>query len=153
MTSGDMTAWYAAAVSTAVMFWDIYKWKNEGAKLLVKAHAEMLLVGNGETHKNRYINVRVTNIGTQPSTITNLCGWAYKEKLFGLKKVDKKYFIIPSDINGPVHNKLLNPGEFWSTTFPQEKFKEDFREDIVFIGICHSAQPNKIIYRKIRFEN
>jgi hypothetical protein len=69
---------YAALVSTFILGWDAYKWLAAGPKIALRASMHMKLVGGGAVDPKTYISVIASNIGDQPTTITNLGGMYFK---------------------------------------------------------------------------
>ncbi len=70
MDRTGLIAGYAAVVATVVFLWDIYKWKRTGPRISFTASPNMKIYGDPEREGETYINVRATNIGDKPATIT-----------------------------------------------------------------------------------
>jgi hypothetical protein len=72
-------AWWGAVVSTAVLAWDVYKWRKTGhPKLVVRANGNLQ-----DAHSNnpqKYIAIKVTNIGDKPTTLVLITFRYYRTK-------------------------------------------------------------------------
>ncbi|PHS27633.1 MAG: hypothetical protein COA84_03755 [Robiginitomaculum sp.] len=108
-----------------------------------------IYVGVGVDEK-QYISVTVVNRGTAPTTITSFCGYYAKDHIPGLRKSNRKYFVVNDDPSlGNTVPYELHPGQQCSALVDQEKVIEDFGHGLFYIGVQHN-QNSGPIYRKIK---
>ena len=72
-------AWWGAIISTAVLAWDVYKWRKTGRpKLVVKASGNLQDLDSNNPQK--YVSISVTNVGDKPTTLCLITMRYYKTK-------------------------------------------------------------------------
>ncbi len=139
-------AWYAAAVSTIVLLWDIYKWMKSGPKLNIKAKPDMtrvLYTGN----KEKSIFIEVTNTGSASTTLTHLVIYRYKNRLdafFGRNLITQG--VVMDSSFGPNLPYELNAGGRWTGGISQEDLiKKTGNEGVLICGVnyTHADKPLK----------
>ena len=72
MTTTDILAWLGATTGTLALLWDIYKWRQDGVQLSVKAVTFGI-------DKPEGITITISNRGGKPTTLTAIC-LAYPNK-------------------------------------------------------------------------
>ena len=78
LTSIEIVARWGAIIATLVLLWDIYKWKTSGPKLRLRIIGNMKTINIPSSEGITFISVRVDNIGTVETTITNFYLVYYK---------------------------------------------------------------------------
>ena len=74
--NNDWQVWvavYAAIVATGAVFLEVRRWFESGPRLYLMASTNMIFVGGGADRSIRYACISVSNRGSLPTTITNLC--------------------------------------------------------------------------------
>jgi hypothetical protein len=87
---------YAAVISTFVLGWDAYKWLASGAKIDLTTSTGMKTYGGFSPDHNIYMTITASNIGDQPTTITNLAMIYYKswwQAYFKRKKPSESFIV------------------------------------------------------------
>ena len=104
---------YGAIVSTLVLIWDIYKWKNKGPKIEGRITSNMIGINAPEYQDKKLTVVNITNTGDKPTTITNVSLKFFKSKIKKFfKKSDQLIFVATPSISHPIPY-VLNPGFEW----------------------------------------
>src|SRR4051812_48329334 len=91
-------AWWGAIISTAVLAWDVYKWRKTGhPKLVVRANGNLQ-----DAHSNnpqKYIAIKVTNVGDKPTTLALITFRYYKSKprKWRKQKAEQRGFFNPGN--------------------------------------------------------
>lgn len=139
-------AWYAAAVSTIVLLWDVYKWMRSGPKLNIKAKPNMtrvIFMGNAE----KSIFIEVTNTGSANTTLTHLIFYRYKNRFdaFFRRNSITRGVVMDSSF-GPNLPYELNAGGRWTGGISQEDLiTKTGNEGVLICGVnyTHSDKPAK----------
>ncbi|MGH9928234.1 MAG: hypothetical protein ACREA9_03290 [Pyrinomonadaceae bacterium] len=107
-------AWWGAVISTAVLAWDIYKWRRTGhPKLLVRANGNLQDADSNNPQK--YVAMDVTNVGDKATTLALMTFRFYKTKprRWRTQLADTRGLINPSRPTAPLPYKL-DVGSRWS---------------------------------------
>lgn len=141
---------YGAIISTTVLFWDIYKWKNKGPKIIGRISSNMVGL-NFPDYKNKELTVvNITNTGDRPTTITHLSLQFYKTKIKKIfKKADQIMFIATPSLSHPIPY-TLNPGLEWQGIIIQnDEFKEMSDKGILVSSVyfSHTKKPINFIVK------
>ena len=149
-TPTEYAAWWGATIATMVLFWDAYKWLRTGPRLKVRATPNMQLFGenidriaalNKMSPDERLINVVVTNVGDQPTTITQFCGFAYRTRIHRVVRRHTKAFVVPTQSPLPLGDQIphvLGPGERWSNMMKQAEPRRTLGDKgLIYIGVAH----------------
>ncbi|MEQ1718607.1 MAG: hypothetical protein ABL907_21915 [Hyphomicrobium sp.] len=143
-------AGYAAAVSTFVFGWDVYKWLDSGPKVTVYASTGMKMMGNGVNDPKTYVSVIATNRSDRPTTITNL-GFLYYENWFDAKfrrNKSTKAFIIPDPSQAQRLPYRFEAGDQWIGICDQDdEVLKMIREGYLFVVLYHSHSGKGVRYR------
>ena len=137
MTASEIAAWWGAAIATAVLGWDIYKWARSGPRLTVKALPNMQLLEDRTEAKN--ILVEVVNRGNQLTTLTHLAFYNYKSifhRMFRRRNAGVGLVPQPGGQGLPFE---LEPGKRWVGLVVQNKVFEFHDTGLVFAAIVHSG--------------
>jgi hypothetical protein len=158
MTNADIVAWYAPAVATyaaivasAVLAWDVIKWKSTGARIRISVSKNMVLVGGGVRDTSKYILLTATNYGTQPTTITHMhMEWhpSLRARLQGKKR---RHFVVasPNKTGQPIPYVLAAGTEWMGMTKQDSNVEELSRTGRLLIGINHSVAKKGLSRRVI----
>jgi hypothetical protein len=91
--------------------------------------------------------LEVSNNGSKPTTITNICLFGYKGRLgVLLGRTDKQAIVIPA-ADAPQAPHLLNVGERFMTHFRQTEGVEEWsRDQLLYLAVYHSFsnKPTKL---------
>jgi len=142
MDASDYAAWYAAAVASAILVWDVIKYRNAGPQITGRAYAGRESYGIPDTEGKDLSYVELTNKGDRPTTLTSWGMYWYPAGSNLQDKSDRRAFIIQSGLAGvgQVPSKL-GPGDVWTgVTLEDEEFRNMLAEGtLVFcFGFSHS---------------
>jgi len=152
MSGTDVAAWWGAVIATAVLIWDIYKWRTAGPRIALDVRSGMKFLNDPSGKDDFFITVRVTNTGDRPTTITNM-GFAYYSSFvrYLLKKPTKAVTIFrPGTPHQLPH--ILKPGDIWDGAAEQDAEMEQWaRDGYLLCLIYHSARTKPLEARvKVR---
>jgi hypothetical protein len=147
-----VAAWWGAIVASIVLLWDIFKWLNRGAKVIVNATGNMQTVNRelGKLDENNIIFLEANNIGDLPTTITHLVFYQYRSWLHKLFNKPKGQGLVPYQGTGCELPHLLNPGARWTGQIDQDEVIEKFSGDgIFYCGILHTLRKKPVVTRVV----
>jgi len=139
-------AWWGAAISTAVLVWDVYKWRKTGRpELKVRAHGDMQ-----DAHSNnpqKYVVIHVTNTGDKPTTLSSISFRYYKRKpRKWLKTVSDKrgIFLEPIRATAELPYKLDVGAEWSCLVYQSEEIEQMVRDGFFYIEADDSSTSNAV---------
>lgn len=150
MGSTHIIAGYAAIVATAVLLWDIYKWKSSGAKIYLSVLIEL---HRFPTKEDRFIRVTATNTGDRPTTIS-VFGFLYYENWFSFAKSflpliqgkpDK--FFSHDSYNLPY---VLKPGDLWTSRPIEDKKIQEMAKEGLLVFAIYASHTEKPTIKRVR---
>jgi hypothetical protein len=156
MKTTELVAWIGATTGIASLIWNIYtKITANRPKLVVKAYANMIQMPS-PLRNPRFLRITVQNIGTAPTTITNveffdrIPRWKRLLYKLHLKKLAEETHAILNDYRGPQIPHKLEVGSEWNVWMEQNKdFGDWLKTDTLHCAIHHSfskkSVPTKII--------
>jgi hypothetical protein len=132
MKTTELVAWVGATTGIASLVWNIYtKVTANRPKLVVKTYANMIQMPRPPKNP-RFLRVTVQNIGTVPTTITNVELYTLvprsKRLLYRLhlKKRGEEIHAIINDYRGPQMPHKLEVGGEWVALMEQDRRFEDW---------------------------
>ena len=147
MDASTLAAWWGAVCGTLALFWEIFSWYRSGPRLSVTASPNMQLITPGLAMDTTvYINVSVTNVGDQPTTLTNFYGHTYRNWLDRIRNKPDKIFVVNTGPESPIPHKI-DIGERWSAMTRQDKAIEIAGGSLFFIGIVHAMRVKPVLVR------
>ena len=85
--TGDIIAFYAAIVSTMLLFWDLLKWLNRGPKIDLSTLEQRIIIKRFSTESD-YIGknheISISNTGDKPTSVQEVCFVKYKNLVFAM---------------------------------------------------------------------
>ena len=149
-TLTEVAAWWGAVVATSVFIWDIIKWFRTGPRIFFSASTNMLAVGDPVLEDNTYIVVKVVNVGTQQTTLTNLGMYFYKNKWNKLRNYAEKSMVIANpNISFPIPY-LLEPGKLWNGFILQSEKVEDMLQNGILEVVLYCSHKKKPVKLKLK---
>jgi hypothetical protein len=161
ITVTDVLAWWGGLTGTLAFVWDVYKWRRRGPRVLVDVVTDMFAVGSGAlaTPDERLVVLTATNVGDQPTTITQMAALWYRARFQKVRHRPEEQFIISPLANiGEIIPHLLKPGERWIGAITQSKVEQylnagRFECGVFFTGsrkgrfcrVCRWPTPNKAL--------
>jgi hypothetical protein len=143
----DPVAIYAAVVSTSVLIWQIFVWLRTGPRLKVSAASNMKAFG-GVPDNDTYVLANVHNIGTQPTTITHVVIFAYRNWWKRLRKTPSNTFWVNHGVAAfPIPYVLQAGHTFMSMIVQNVELEKLSRESLLFVGIVHSFRDRPVLAR------
>ena len=148
----DPIAIYAAIVATTVLAWDVWKWLREGPRLRVFANPGYKTIGIPTVDPDAtWVMVKVTNVGTSPTTINMVGGAMYNNWIKRLlRKPSEQFFVATPVLAGmPKLPHVLDPGNEWTGLINQDdEFESMARQGLLYVGLYHSV-GNRPIWRRL----
>jgi hypothetical protein len=157
MKTTELVAWIGATTGIASLGWNIYtKITANRPKLMVTAYANM--IQKPPPPKNpRFLRLTVQNIGTAPTTLTNVEFFEtiprWKRLLSKLRPKMRagEIHAILNDYRGPQIPHKLEVGSEWVGLMEQNKKFEDWLEtDKLWCAIHHSFSRKAVSTKIIR---
>lgn len=157
MKTTELVAWIGATTGIASLGWNIYtKITANRPKFVVKAYANMVQMPPPPKNP-RFLRITVQNIGTAPTTITNvefykLIPW-WKRLLYRLhlKKRGEEIHAIMNDYQGAQIPHKLEVGSEWVALMEQDGGFEDWlNTDRLHCAIHHSFSKRPVPAKIIR---
>jgi len=152
MEASEIAAWWGATVATMVLLWDVFKWKRSGPILTMSATPNMRIVDgrNQDKRSNLMISVRVTNVGNQTTTITQLHGVHYACYFDKVRNKRNKAFIVANPMITQPLPHVLSPGEQWTGVMEQSPEVVSLsREGYLYCGVCYSSRKKPAMRRLV----
>ena len=157
MKTTDLVAWIGASTGLASLIWNIYsKVTANRPKLVVKAYANMVQMPPPPENP-RFLRITVQNIGTAPTTLTNveffkmLPRWKRLLYRLHLKKRGEEIHAVMNDYRGPQIPYKLEVGTEWVGLMEQDASFEDWlKTDRLYCAIHHSFSKKTMATKIIR---
>lgn len=124
ITSTEMVAWWGAILASSVLLWDVYKWKSQGPKLVMRISSNVQVYGDPLREGKIWVSVTVSNVGDRPTTISSVGIEYYTGWIKRLQNRAEKGYVFPHTNDSVPLPKVLNPGEEWTGLIPQLTHKE-----------------------------
>ena len=126
ISSTEIAAWWGAIMASVVFLWDMYKWKTQGPKLVMRLSPNMLMYPDLPPYQPRFVSVTVSNIGDQPTTIKGFGVEYYADwfKRLRQRAHDRIAFAVGNQSHVEPLPKVLNPGEEWIGLIPHILYNE-----------------------------
>lgn len=140
-------ALYGAVLSTFVLFWDIYKWKSSGPKIMGEIQTNMIGVNVQGSNSDKKITVNLSNNGDKPTTINSLNLLYYKSSLTRIIQKPQKTFFVPIPSQSHPIPHLLNTGTTWLGIIDQTNEIEKLAKDGILICTVHFSHTKKNIMK------
>lgn len=152
MNASDIAAWWGAIVATAVLGWDIFKWKRTGVQLRVTVSGGMATYGDvpDADPEQLYVVIQVVNVGDKTTEVTHVVALFYKTRWQKVRrKPDKAFLVLHPSFGQPFpHN--LEPGKRWMGGLKQtDDLVALSREGYLYCGIHHTAGSKAIVERLV----
>ncbi|MFL6211185.1 MAG: hypothetical protein ACJ74W_20215 [Pyrinomonadaceae bacterium] len=138
-------AWWGAIVSTVVIVWDVYKWRKTGhPKLIVRANGNFQDAHS--VNPQKYIAIKITNVGDKPTTLSLITFRYYKTKPSKWRKqeADKRGFFQPLRPSAPLPYKLEVGTEWSAMIYQTEELEEMAREGYFYVEAEDTSTLNAI---------
>jgi hypothetical protein len=76
MKISDIAAWWGAAIATALLIWDLYKWRRSGPHLEISVSPNMSTFGSAQMYgEGPFVVLEVRNNGNRKTTLTHCVGF------------------------------------------------------------------------------
>ena len=148
----SVLAWWGALISTAVLVWDVYKWRKTGKpKLAVRANGNLQDANSRAPQK--YIAITVTNNGDKATTLNQITFRYYKSKLRKWRNYNplRRGLIHPANPTAPLPYKL-EVGADWSCKVIQTPDIEKMaREGYFYVEAEDNSTSKSIRFARTRF--
>ena len=128
---------YAAGVSTLVLLWDAYKWRNTGPKVWMRAYAGMKIVGD-RIDPATYVKVEAVNRGDRATTLTGLDLMCFESRFDQFFRPRKgKFFVVTTPLDLP---RKFESGQRWVGIFPQDdELTSMMRKGVLLVVLSHAS--------------
>jgi hypothetical protein len=151
----DWIAVYAAVVSTAVMIWDVCKWRREKiVKLDGAATPGMEAFGSAVTpitKGRKYVAVRVANQGSLTCEVTHLVLLSHSNAFNRWRGKNNGAAFVADPVSSVTQCRLpftLEPGKQFMGMIEQTAELEDWsRRENLYAGVIHSLNRRPYLMR------
>lgn len=148
MQATEIAAWWGAAIATVVLLWDVYKWKTQGPRLVMRVSPNMEVWGDPSREGKTWVSVTVSNVGDRPTTMTGIGMEYYGNWYRRIRGRPDRAAVFPNPSDAFPLPKILNPGEQWLGLVPQERADKDFNLEemsrtghvVIWLGQSHSER-------------
>lgn len=150
----EIAAWWGASVATVVFLWDVYKWRQSGARLRLTVSGNMegyghlaTLLGPDQT----LIVVEAVNVGSKKTTITHLFAYYYDSWWRRLiRRKSQTLVVMPDPALAQPLPFELEPGSRWlGATYQNKQVEEMSRNGYLAIGVLHSVSRAPVFQRLV----
>lgn len=142
--------WYAAIVATAALALEVRRWFESGPRLTLTVMPEAVTFGQFIPENHTYLAARITNRGTQPTTITNYALHQYPTIFHRWMRRSTRSAIVTHPEHGPNLPYVLQPGTEWMGS---ARYNDDMRDWVetgqLFVGIYHSHGKRPVLCRVV----
>jgi len=147
----DVVAWWGAAVATSLLIWDVYKYKNAGAKLKFRISPNMKFAPNPfrKQSEETLVVLRVVNTGDRPTTITTVALQQYQSRWSKWRKKPKQTFLVPNPVISQPLPYVLNPGQEWGGGIEQTEDLEQWAKNGHLYCLIYHATETKPIEQRV----
>jgi len=148
----SLLAWWGAVLSTAVLAWDIYKWRKTGrAKLTVRANGN--LQDAHSRNPQKFIAITVTNNGDKPTTVALITFRYLKSKFrrWRKQKSEQRGFFNPGNPTAPLPYKLEVGAEWKCIVNQTPEIEKMSREGYFYVEVEDSSTSNHKKFARSRF--
>jgi hypothetical protein len=148
MDMKDLVPIYAAVLSTVVFSWQVFTWWATGPRLRGKTAANVQIIAGGKRDDIVYVTLNVANVGTQPTTVTNVLVYCYKNRWARLRDRRMRQGLVTS--GAPAHPvpSVLEVGKTFLALVQQTPdFEEWTRTMLTYIVIVHSFSRRNLLIR------
>lgn len=147
-----LLAWWGAVISTAVLAWDVYKWRNTGhAKLSVRANGN--LQDAHSRNPQKFIAITVTNNGDKPTTVALITFRYMKSKFqkWRKQKSEQRGFFNPGNPTALLPYKLEVGAEWKCIVDQTPEIERMAREGYFYVEVEDSSTSNWKKFARSRF--
>jgi hypothetical protein len=137
MTATDIAAWVGSATGVASLGWNIHVKVTTGPRLRVSAYAGMVM-RPAPPGDPKFLNITVQNIGSQPTTITNVSFHTYSSRWARRKRNATQSFVLGHYEGSPMGARLDIGGEWRARMQQGERFSELLRTHEMWCAVHHS---------------
>lgn len=143
----DVVAVYAAIVATAVLIWEVYKWFRSGAQLRSFIQPNMECVGGRLEDDNTYLVLNVKNVGTAPTTITNVTLHTFDNAWKRIRNIPTKSLVV-LDASPMQLPHTLEVGKYALGMIKQtEELEQMSRTALLYCNVHHTFSEKPIVLR------
>ena len=147
LSASDLAAWWGALVATAVLVFEVIKWRKSRAAVHVTAKPNMQLVGSGVMGAEKHILITATNRGGQPTTITHVIVAQYPHWMARIRGKPDMWGAIPDPRPGRLPH-VLAPGEMWTGLVDQSDLAAKSKPGgLLYCGVNHALVEKPILVR------
>ena len=150
MDTTAIAAWWGAVVATVVLLWDIYKWKYDGPRLLMRVFPNRKVINNPVREGKTWVSVVISNVGTRPTTLKVIGVYRYKSLVDRIRGNTAKEWVIPNPSDTSPLPHILKPGEEWTGYIPQKRDDINLEEMaknnhlIIWASLSHTSKEKKV---------
>jgi hypothetical protein len=137
MNATELAAWVGASTGLLSLGWNIYLKLSSGPKLAVTAFAGMVMMPP-PPHNPRILKITVQNVGTSPTTITNLTFHTYDSWWRRFRRRPSVSAVL-NHYRGPDMPHMIEVGGEWVAVMEQEgEFNEWLGSGNLWCEVHHS---------------
>jgi hypothetical protein len=153
ITPTAIAAWWGATIASLVFLWDIYKWRQSGARIRLTIAPNMEQMGvipNWVDPNQTLVTVEAVNVGSKKTTITHMFACYFPNLWARLRHKSTRTLLVglPAGIQPLPHE--LDPGARWIGAMVQNQELEDLsRSGYLYVGIHHSMATRGLLVRLV----
>ena len=141
----DIVAWWGAVTGSAVLLWDVYKWKRSGPRLSVSVSSGMNIVGFiGIDSHDLFVTVKVVNVGDRATTLTGLGLLVFRSRLERLLHKHHRSGVVMNPAIGKLP-EVLNPGEVWNGAIVQDEVNRYMADGRAYCAVYYSTKKRPVL--------
>lgn len=148
-----VTGILGAITGMSSLAWNIYIKLTSGPKLRIQAWANMVLYPT-QPRNPRFLSIKVQNVGTTPTTLTNLEVSSYKVSVKAVKKLKGSGFnaVAETFLNQKYpFPKKLDVGEEWSGQIGQSGVVDELVvKNSLWVSVHHSFSKTPVQVKVLR---
>jgi hypothetical protein len=119
MNPTQWAAWVGACSGIGGLLWNIFTKIAAGPRLRVSAFADMVKMPPPPNNP-KFLRMTVQNIGTAPTTMTNVTFHTYGSWWKRLRKKKPIFCAVLNDFEGPPYPRTLEVGGEWAAVMAQD---------------------------------
>jgi len=153
VTLTEIAAWWGAIMATVVFLWDIIKWLHLGPRVQMDSSTNMEFIGDSAKKGKKFVTVKVTNNGTQATTLINL-GMFYYTNWFNrlINRQNKSMIVMSPGASYPIPH-ALEPGKVWDGIIDQNEEIEKMGEEGVLEAVLFCSHSKALVKSRITFKH
>src|ERR1039458_2866532 len=146
MNATQLAAWVGASSGLGSLFWNIYTKVTAGPRLRVTAYAGMVM-RPAPVNDPHYARITVQNVGTQPTTITNVTFFRYESRWKRFRHRPMNPAAVMNEFIGLRIPHKLEVGAEWAASMEQNEQFDEWVRSGLWCAVHHSFAKRPVEVR------